>query len=82
MSADEELAEHTKKYLEIQDSIPLDEEDEEIDSRFISDDLLIFTADWYRNKYPNFPDHFYEIFELFSNELKYDDNAEDVATEL
>jgi hypothetical protein len=79
---DEEIAEHTKKYLAIQDSIPLDEEDVEIDSRFISDDLLIFTADWYRNKYPGFPDEYYEVFEKFSNELKYDDNAEDVTTEL
>ena len=48
----------------------------------MSDDLLIFTADWYRNKYPGFPDEYYEVFEKFSNELKYDDNAEDVTTEL
>lgn len=29
-----------------------------------------YTADWYRAKYPGFPDHFYPIFERFSNDQK------------
>lgn len=31
-----------------------------------------YTQDWYRVKYPGFPDHFYPIFERFSNEKNVD----------
>ena len=75
----EEIAKRTETYLKIQESAPLEEE-EIIDSRFISDELLVFTADWYRSKYRGFPDHFYEIFEKFSQsqdgQIKCDDNSE------
>jgi hypothetical protein len=76
----EKLAEHTEKYLKIQESVPL-EEGVEIDSRFISDELLVFTADWYRKRYPGFPDHYYDVFENFSTQIKCDDKA-DVDTKL
>ena len=53
----EEITKRTETYLKLQESAPL-EEQEEIDSRFISDELLVFTADWYRSKYPGFPDSY------------------------
>ena len=60
---DEEIAKRTEKYLKLQETAQVEEV--EIDSRFISDELLVFTADWYRSKYPGFPDSYYEIFEKF-----------------
>ena len=75
---DEEIAKRTEKYLKLQETAQVEEV--EIDSRFISDELLVFTADWYRSKYPGFPDSYYEIFEKFS-EIKCDDKS-DVTTEL
>ena len=75
---DEEIAKRTEKYLKLQETAQVEEE--EIDSRFISDELLVFTADWYRSKYPGFPDSYYEIFEKFS-QIKCDDKS-DVTTEL
>ena len=74
----EEIAKRTEKYLKLQETAQVEEE--EIDSRFISDELLVFTADWYRSKYPGFPDSYYEIFEKFS-QIKCDDKS-DVTTEL
>jgi len=70
----EEITKRTETYLKLQESAPL-EEQEEIDSRFISDELLVFTADWYRSKYRGFPDSYYEIFEKFS-QIKCDDKSE------
>lgn len=74
----EEIAKRTEKYLKLQETAQVEEV--EIDSRFISDELLVFTADWYRSKYPGFPDSYYEIFEKFS-QIKCDDKS-DVTTEL
>ena len=64
----QDTTKNNEAYKKIEDQLQCD--DVIIDSRFLSDDLVIYTAGWYRNKYPRFPEHYYEVFEKFSEENK------------
>ena len=52
---------------------------EEIPDNLLYGDNYYFTAAWYSEKYPGFPDEYYEMFERFSmnNSIELENNVDE-----
>lgn len=54
----------TKQYRELTKDVIIEYY---IPDSMLYGDLYYFTSNWYRMKYPGFPESYYDIFEMYSN---------------